>query len=99
MNSRILKASLILLTVFIGLSAGLAASYMMHADDRADRAYCMEVEEGIQDSMDEGFVNCVTPDRMEANLTEEVEEGSEVRCICRRQISGVVEVFQITTAN
>lgn len=99
MNSRVLKASLVVLTLLIGFSTGLAASYMMQSDERADRAYCIEVEDGIQDSMEEGFVNCVTPDKMEANLSEEVEEGSEVRCICRRQVSGVVEVFQITTAN
>ncbi len=99
MNNQIIKASLVTLTVLIGLSTGLAASYMMQADDREDRAYCMEVEKGIQDSMEEGFVNCVTPDRMEANLSEEVDEGSEARCVCRRQISGAVEVFQITTAN
>ena len=92
------KAALTVLALILGLSTGLALSYISHEDDREARNYCMDVEEGIQNSMDEGFVNCVTPGKLEANLSEEVEEGSDLKCTCRKKVGNAVEVFQITTA-
>lgn len=86
------------IALILGLSTGLALSYMSHEDDREARNYCMEVEQGIQNSMDEGFVNCVTPGKIDANLSEDVEEGSNLKCTCRKKIGNAVEVLQITTA-
>ena len=86
------------IALILGLSTGLTVSYVSHADDREARNYCMDVEQGIQNSMDEGFVNCVTPGKLDANISEEVEEGSDLKCVCRRKVGEAVEVLQITTA-
>ena len=90
---------LISFVFIIGVSSGLALSYVMGEDDRQARNYCMEVEQGIQDNMEQGFVNCVTPDIIEPDIQEQVENRSEVRCVCRRKIGDVVNTLQITTSN
>ena len=90
---------LISFVFIIGVSSGLALSYVMGEGDRQARNYCMEVEQGIQDNMEQGFVNCVTPDIIEPDIQEQVENRSEVRCVCRRKIGDVVNTLQITTSN
>lgn len=93
------KAVFIVLALILGVSIGLALSYVSHEDDREARNYCMDVEQGIQNSMDDGFVNCVTPGKIDANLSEEVAEGSDLKCVCRKKVGEAVEVLQITTAS
>lgn len=83
----------------IGVSSGLTVSYALGEDEREAKNYCMEVEQGIQDNMDQGFVNCVTPDIITPEIDERVENKSEVRCVCRRKIGEVVNTLQITTSN
>ena len=83
----------------IGVGSGLTISYAMNEEEREAKNYCMEVEDGIQDNMDQGFVNCVTPDIIEPEIDERVENKSEVRCVCRRKIRETVNTLQITTSN
>ncbi|WP_414837995.1 hypothetical protein ACK3SF_01185 [Candidatus Nanosalina sp. VS9-1] len=96
--SRGKKTAFAAIVFILGLSAGLTFSYMSHEDERQARNYCMDVEQGLQDQMDQGFVNCMLPGKLQANLSEEVEERSNLRCVCRRKIGENVEVIQITTA-
>lgn len=94
------KYLVLLTTVFaVGLASGLAVSQSFSQEEKEARNYCMEIEDGIQDNMDQGFVNCVTPDVIEPDVDERVENRSEVRCVCRKQINGLVETLQITTSN
>lgn len=83
----------------IGVSSGLMFSYMLDEDEREARNYCMDVEQGIQENMDKGFVNCVTPDIITPDIDDKVENKSQVRCVCRRKIGDIVNTLQITTSN
>gem|GEM_PF-1637507 len=96
-----MKKYYIALTVvfMIGVGSGLTISYTINEEEREAKNYCMEVEDGIQDNMDQGFVNCVTPDIIEPEIDERVENKSEVRCVCRRKIGETVNTLQITTSN
>lgn len=93
MNRRIL---LPVIAVILGISLGLSTSYMSNAEVREDRRYCMEVEEGIQQSMDEGIVNCVTGQNIKLNLSSSLGRELDLRCICRKKVNGVVETLRIT---
>lgn len=87
------------LVFLVGISSGLTLSYTLSEDKREAKNYCIEVEKGIQENMDQGFVNCVTPDIISPDVDERVENKSEVRCVCRRKIGDVVNTLQITTSN
>lgn len=93
-----LKTALIIVSMILGVSVGLSASYMIFEEQRQDRNYCIDVEQGIDEQMEDGFVNCVTPDKLEANISDEVKDSSNVNCICRRFNNGVIQQIQIATA-
>lgn len=92
-------SAMLALSILIGIVAGLATAHISNQEDREARNYCMEVEQGAQDQMDQGFINCVTPDIIQPDIDEEVENKSEVRCVCRRKVGEAVETLQITTAD
>lgn len=86
------------IALIAGIAAGVAASQLNKAAIEEERAYCAEVESGIQQNMTQGFVNCVTPRSFSTNLSEEVSKKSDLQCICRKKVGNRIQQLKITTS-
>jgi hypothetical protein len=87
------------LTLVAGIFVGSAASHGINAGEVESRNYCQSVEEGIQENMSEGFINCYPPGVLRTNLSDDVEEGSETECVCRKKIGDLVQVLKFASSN
>jgi hypothetical protein len=90
------RRNLLLVTaVVIGLSLGVAASTSTKQEGK-----CEKTEESIrQEANLSGAVACFPPGVMDVNLSERVEEGSQLECVCRRSYRGNVQIWAINSAN
>lgn len=84
---------------FLGIIVGGVVSYGLNIEDQRTQAYCSEVENGIQQNMSQGFVNCFPPGDYHVNLSERVEQGSDVECICRKKVGDIVQELRFARAN
>lgn len=92
------KLVVTVLALIAGVFVGSAVSNGMNAGEKDSRNYCQSVEQGIQENMTEGFVNCYPPGVLRTNLSEEVEEGSETECVCRKKVGDVVQVLTFASS-
>jgi len=83
----------------LGILVGGAISYGVNLEDQRSQAYCGEIEQGIQENMSEGFVNCFTPGDYQVNLSERIEQGSDVECVCRKKVGDIVQELRFARAN
>lgn len=84
-----------LLVCALGLSMGLAASQSIQTQDST--GYCENIEsEVIQKRNFSGNLACFPPDIVRVNLSEEVENNSELRCVCRHEYRGVEQIIPIS---
>jgi len=93
------RRALAVAAALIGIFLGGAISYGINLDDQRAQAYCGQIEQGIQENMTEGFVNCFPPGQYQVNLSERVEQGSEVECICRKKIGDIVQELRFARSN
>jgi uncharacterized membrane-anchored protein YhcB (DUF1043 family) len=89
---------LVMVSLLVGVAVGVAASQMKQGSLEEQRNYCATVEEGIQQNMSEGFVNCVTSWSFSANLSEDVSQGSELECLCRKKVGNRIQQLKIRTS-
>lgn len=90
---------LVVAAAFVGILLGGAVSYGLNIEDQRAQAYCGEIEQGIQENMSEGFVNCFPPGDYQVNLSERVEKGSEVECICRKKVGDIVQELRFARSS
>lgn len=91
---RKFKAALIISAAVLGLLAGLIVSNV------ADESYCEEVEKTVKEETElKGAIACFKPGVVSINQTEDVEEGAEHECTCRRSYKGNVQYWTINKAN
>jgi len=91
-----------LITMFaliIGFSTGLTVSNYVGQDggggDSKQDMFCQQVETGIQEEMETGFVNCFEPSGGYFGLREDIRNSTSISCICRKKINGVVQQVKI----
>jgi uncharacterized membrane-anchored protein YhcB (DUF1043 family) len=89
---------LVAAALLVGVAAGVTASQMKQQSLEEQRNYCATVEEGIQQNMSEGFVNCVTSWSFSANLSEDVSQGSDLECVCRKKVGNKIQQLKIRTS-
>lgn len=83
--------------VLLGLSVGAISSATL---DKDTKSQCERAEDAIKNQSDlSGAIACFEPGVVDVNLTEEVEEGAELECVCRRSNNGNVEFWAINRAN
>lgn len=84
---------LILATVFVlAIISGITVSNFMNSD-----TYCQNIEDQIRSQQNfTGSVACYPPGVVDVNLSDEVRNETELRCVCRKVNDGVVELFPIT---
>lgn len=85
----------ILGALVVGLSVGFAAVLLLPPGEKTGE--CGKIEKGInQNKSFNGSVACYPPGVLKVNLSEKVEENTEVQCVCRRSLNGEEQFFTIT---
>jgi hypothetical protein len=83
---------LLIAAILSGLFAGAAVSEMNSSVGK-----CEQWErDAIQKENISGSLACFPPGVIAANQSEEVKEGSELECVCRRSLNGSLEVWAIS---
>lgn len=86
-----------------GLLIGLAAVQLVQntpVDDQ--RKYCSKVGDSLEvNGSFNGTVNCYPPGILEvdANLTGDVENSTNLQCVCRNSYKGEERIFTIRKTN
>ncbi|MFB6241467.1 MAG: hypothetical protein ABEJ36_01530 [Candidatus Nanosalina sp.] len=93
------KAGIVVFAFSLGILLGGNLAHVTHVDEEKSRNFCSRVESGIEANMTEGFVNCYPPGVLSVNLTETVEEKSDLKCVCRKKVDGVVETISLSVSN
>lgn len=95
------KITVLLLIAVVGLSMGFAASNSLEKDKaQKDQSYCDEIESQVAEKRNfSGAIACFQPGVVDVNLSEEVEENSELKCVCRHSYKGIVQLIPISISN
>lgn len=90
------KYMLIAVVSALGVLTGFGAySYLDQGP-----SYCEGVENDVkQNQKFNGSIACYEPGVIEVNLSEEVEEGSELKCVCRIIDDDAVRIFPLAVSN
>lgn len=79
----------------IGVFLGIAASQMYAPDE----SYCEKLQKDIRDKQNfSGSVTCYPPGTVEVNLSESIENRTDLECVCKKVDESGVSLFPITTA-
>ena len=82
--------------IFLGLLVGVSASHMMPEKE----SECQRTEEAIvEEGNVSGAVACFPPGVLDVNQSEQIDEGSDLECVCRRSYMGNVQIWAINRAN
>lgn len=89
------KIALILLACILGLSLGLAVSQNFGSNDTG--AYCDNIESQVMQKKNfSGNLACFPPGIVQVNLSEEIRNNSELRCVCRHEYKGVEQIIPVS---
>ena len=87
---------ILILAIISGLVVGISDS--VYADE--GKSKCERTEETIkQDSNLSGAIACFEPGVIDVNRSEEVQEGSQLECVCQRSYKGNIQIWAINSAN
>ncbi len=94
------KALVAILAAVIGLAAGYALSTAVISEQPDTKAnYCQSLEEGLKNQYNASTVMCHEPGWVAlSSMSEEVENKTEVRCVCTRINDGQLRIFPIRAA-
>ncbi|MFB6115957.1 MAG: hypothetical protein ABEK10_00455 [Candidatus Nanosalina sp.] len=88
-------ALVVVAAAFTGIISGFTVANIQQGAENYEKNFCTEVEEGLQQNMSEGFVNCFKPQNLDVKLNKGVRNRTSVRCVCRRKVNGKVEQINI----
>jgi len=92
--------SLIVLAVIFGMVIGFASSDVLTEKTESTQSYCNQVESDVKENKSlNGTLACFEPGLIEVNLSDKVEENSELKCICRHEYRGVEQLIPISISN
>ncbi|MFB6241379.1 MAG: hypothetical protein ABEJ36_01080 [Candidatus Nanosalina sp.] len=79
-------------------AAGLFAGFLaFNLTGNGEDTYCQRIEQDIQANQTfNGSVACYPPGVLKVNLSEKVEQNTELRCVCRKSHRGDIQYFPIT---
>lgn len=90
------ETKILVSAAILGLVLGSATSELQ----KPKESYCDKTENAIrQNTSLEGAIACFEPGTVDFNLTEEVEQGSNLKCVCRRSFEGNVQYWAISKAD
>ncbi len=92
------KAAVIALAGIIGLSTGFAFTQIGNADTA--KQYCENVESQVREERNiSGAIACFEPGIVNVNLSEKVENNSELKCVCRHEYRGIEQIIPISISD
>ena len=97
MNSKLLKfttAKFIVLMTIAGMLIGGTTAYYFLEDERECRALEDDLREG---QTFDGTVSCYPPGTLEANIAEELEDRTSLKCVCRIIQNDDENIYPIVT--
>lgn len=93
------KAYLFIATAVVGLLVGFGSSTMIDSSE-SKQGYCDRIESQVMEQRNiSGTLACFPPGIVEVNLTEEVENNSELKCVCRHSYNGLVQMIPISVSD
>lgn len=89
MDSKII----VLTAVILGLLTGfMVATQQVESDN-----YCESIEQGIRENQSfNGTVDCFKPGVIPVNISEEIDNRTDLKCVCRNSHQGDVQLFPVS---
>lgn len=87
--------SIVFIAALTGIISGYVLADMQMKEQVSGNNFCAEVENGLLEEMEEGFVNCFPPKNIDVELREGIRNKTSVECICRRKVGDKVEQINI----
>ncbi|QKQ98578.1 hypothetical protein GKQ38_03570 [Candidatus Nanohaloarchaea archaeon] len=82
------------------VAGGLSAELISGNSQEMKAGYCDTLETNImQNKSFKGTVDCFTPEQVETDLPEKVNESAELKCVCRKSYNGSVRWWNIAVSN
>jgi hypothetical protein len=79
--------------VLLGLGMGFGLSHLQ----MGGQTYCEGIEKQVRANQTfNGTVDCFEPGVIPVNISEEVENSTELRCVCRHSFNGQVRLLPIS---
>ena len=98
-NTKVKKTATVLLVAVLGLSLGFTVSQGMESPQQGE-TYCNSIESKVVEERNiSGTLACFEPDLVQVNLSEKVENNSELRCVCRQEYRGLEQIIPISVSN
>lgn len=92
--------SLITFAAVFGLVIGFASSSVLDEKPESAQSYCDQVESDVKENQSlNGTLACFEPGLIEVNLSDKVEENSELKCVCRHEYRGTEQLIPISISN
>lgn len=93
------KEYVFIVTALVGLLVGFGSSTMTDSPT-TNQSYCDKIESQVMEERNiSGTLACFQPGIVQVNLSEEVENNSELKCVCRHSYNGFVQMIPISVSN
>ncbi len=79
-------------------AAGLLVGFMAFSlTGPSDGAYCDRIEQDIRANQTfNGSIACYPPGVLNVNLSDKIEENTELKCVCRKSFQDQIQYLPIT---
>ena len=95
-----MRKEIIIAALIAGLLVGGASAKLLANETEKEAGYCASLETTIQQNQSfNGTVDCFTPDQIETDLPDKINESAELRCVCRKSYQGNVKWMNIAVSN
>jgi len=82
-----------------GLLVGGVSAELLETDTEKEAGYCKSLETNIQHNQSfEGTVDCFTPDQIETDLPDRVNQSADLKCVCRKSYQGNVRWMNVAVS-
>lgn len=95
-----MRKEIMITALIAGLVVGGASAKLLTNETEKEAGYCEGLEANIQQNQSfDGTVDCFTPDQIETDLPEKVNESAELRCVCRKSYQGNVRWMNVAVSD
>lgn len=86
---------LVIAVAAAGLLVGVAGFQLTQ-----QKGYCQKLADQIrQNRTFNGTIACYPPGKIDVNVSEPVENRTELKCVCRKNFMGEISIFTINVAS
>ncbi len=88
------RSKILIAAGMIGILLGLSLSVLLAPD--SDVSKCQKIENGIKQNQSfNGSIACYPPGSIEVNLSERVENATDLQCVCRKIQDGNIQILPV----